>query len=167
MIGKVEGVAALDTKEISIDAALVAIVTPDNLQPRVRASYTQRRPASVAAVGARRVDVLHLPRTRLVAIGAGGQSADRADINAHSAFFAFQVIFFIGRNHGHDTAVLYAQCPNVHAFAADPNTAVAQDAARPIEIDNRRPLLLFAVILDIDVPGLSRAIGKSHVLQFA
>ena len=77
------------------------------------------------------------------------------------------MVFFIGRNHRSHAAVLYAQRPYVHTFATNAHAAVAQDAARPIEVNDRRPLLLFAMILDIDVLGLGRAIRKSHVLQFA
>ena len=77
------------------------------------------------------------------------------------------MIFFIGCNHGNDAAILYAQRPDVHAFPAHADTPVAQNAPRPIEVDNRRPLLLVPVILDVDVFGLGRTIGKSHVLQFA
>src|ERR1019366_1517304 len=65
------------------------------------------------------------------------------------------------------SAVLHAERPNVHAFAADAHTAVAQNAARTVEVHHRRPLLFFLVVLGLRELGFGGAVGKRHVLQFA
>ncbi len=65
------------------------------------------------------------------------------------------------------TAVLNAQRPDIHAFAANPNAAVAQDAARAVEVHHRRPLLLVAVVLHVHELRFGRAVLEGHVLQFA
>src|SRR5580692_9426027 len=98
-------------------------------------------------MGADRADMLHLPGARLVTIRAGSECTDRADVDAHAALFAFQVIFFIGSDEGTHAAVLHAESPHVHALAAHPHAAVAENAARPVEEHHRRPLLLVLVIL--------------------
>ena len=68
---------------------------------------------------------------------------------------------------GARAAVLDAQRPHVHAFAANAHAAVAEDAARAIEVDDRRPLLLFAMVLDVDELRFGGAVLEGHVLQFA
>ena len=93
MLGEVEGVASLDAQEIAVDAALVAIVAAHNLHAGFGAAYAQRRLAAVAAMRADGADVIHLPGTRLVTIGADGERADRAYVDAHAALFALQMIF--------------------------------------------------------------------------
>ncbi len=167
VVREVEGVAPLDAQEVIVDAALVAVVAAHNLHAGIGAAHAQRGLAAIAAMGADGADMLHLPGTGLVAIRARGERADRANVDAHAALFALQVIFFIGRNDGTDTAVLHAQRPHVHAFAADAHAAVAQDAARPVEEHHRRPLLLILVLLGLHVPGFGGAVGERHVLQFA
>ncbi len=64
-------------------------------------------------------------------------------------------------------AILNAECPDIHAFAADPHAAIAKNATRTVEEHHRRPLLLFLMILGVDIFRLGGAVGKSHVLQFA
>ena len=98
IVGEVEGVASLDAQEVAVDAALVAIVAAHNLHAGIGAAHAQRGLAAVAAMRADGADVLHLPRPRLVAISAGGERADRADVDAHAALFALQMVFFIGRD---------------------------------------------------------------------
>src|SRR5271165_806902 len=144
---KIESIAPLDAKKIAVDAALVAIVPTHNLHAGIGSADTQCRLAAVGAMSARRAHVLHLPWTRLVAIRARSQRPHRAYIDAHAALFALQMVIVIGRNDRADATVLYAQCPNIHALAAHPHTAVAKNAARPVKEDHRRPLLLFLVIL--------------------
>ena len=68
MVGEIEGVTALDAQEVSVDTALVAIVATDNLHAGIGAANAQGGFASIAAVRAGRPNVVHLPRTRLVAI---------------------------------------------------------------------------------------------------
>src|SRR5512140_3100288 len=106
------------------------------------APYTQRRLAFVAAVRADRADVVYLLRPRLVAIGAAGQCADGADVDAHAALFALQVVFFIGCDDAGDATILHPERPHVHALAAHAHAAVAQNATRAVEVHHRRPLLL-------------------------
>jgi hypothetical protein len=70
MIGEVEGVAPLDAEEIFVDTALIAVVAAHNLRAVIGAADTERCFAAIAAVRADGGDVVHLPRPRLVAIGA-------------------------------------------------------------------------------------------------
>jgi hypothetical protein len=62
---------------------------------------------------------------------------------------------------------LDAECEDVHAFAAHADAAIAENAARAVEVDDRRPLLLFAMVLGFGVEAVSSAVLESHVLQFA
>ena len=167
MMRKIECIAALDAQEIAINPALVAVVTADNLRASVALAHAQRGLTPVPAMGADRADVVHFPRTRFVTVRARGERADRADVDAHPALFAVQMIFLIGSDDRTDAAILDAQRPNIHAFAADAHAAVAKDAARTVEINHRRPLLLFLVVLGLHELRLGRAVGERHVLQFA
>src|SRR5260370_31574580 len=115
---KVESVAALDAQEIAIDPALVAVVPADDLRAGVALAHAQCGLTSVPAMGADRAHMVHFPRARLVAVGARSQRADRADVDAHPALFAVEMIVLIGRDDPTHPAVLHAQRPNVHAFAA-------------------------------------------------
>src|SRR5579872_1009463 len=108
MIGKVETIPALDAEEISVRPALIAVIASHDLHTAIGAPHAQRRLAPVAAVRADRAHVLHLPGPRLVAIRAGGERPHRANVDAHAALFAFQVIFFIRRDQRTHTAVLHA-----------------------------------------------------------
>src|SRR5262249_32849131 len=66
MMGKIEGIPALDAKEIAVDPALVAIVPTDDLHSSVGSTHTQSCLATIAAMGADGAHVVHLPRPRLV-----------------------------------------------------------------------------------------------------
>ena len=167
VIGEIESVAALDAEEIAVDAALVAIVSAHNLHAGLGAAHAQSGLASVGAVGAGRADVVHLPGTRLIAISSRSQRAHRTDVDAHAALFALQMIFFIGSDDRAHAAVLHSERPDVHALAAHPHAAIAKNAARPVEVHHRRPLLLFLVVLGLHVLRFRGAVGKCHVLQFA
>src|ERR1700694_2456399 len=161
---KVKSVASLDAQEIAVDPTLVTVVTADDLRAGFAPAHAQRGLASIPAVGADRAHVVHLPRTRLVAIGARGERADRTDVDAHTALFAVEMVVLIGRtdirsNDGTDAAILHAESPNVHAFAADAHAAVAQDAARAVEIHHWRPLLFFLVVLGLHEFRLGGARG--------
>src|SRR5215469_1344216 len=109
----------------------------------------------------------HLPRSRLVAIGTRGQRSDWANIDAHAAFFALEVILLVRKNGGNHSAVLDAERPNIHAFATHADTAIAENAAGPVKVHHWRPLLLITMVLQVDEFGLGSAVGKRHVLQFA
>src|ERR1700676_5551352 len=115
MMIEVECVAALDAQEFAIDTGVVAVVAANDLV----VAHAQRGLASVRAVGADGTDVLHFPRTRLVSIGAAGERADRADVDAHAALVALEVVLVIGRNLGIDAAVDDSQRADSHALIAD------------------------------------------------
>src|ERR1700686_5270174 len=167
MLRKVESIAPFDAKEIAIDSTFVAIVSAHNLRARLTLANAQSRLAAIAAVGADRAHMIHLPRPRLVAIRSRGERADWADIDAHAALFAVEVIVLIRGDDRTDAAILHAERPNVHAFAANAHAAVTKNAARAIEINHRRPLLLFLVVLRLHEFRFGGAIGERHVLQFA
>ena len=113
VIGEIEAVSALDAEEIAVRAALVAIVATNDFHASVGAPHAERRLAAVTAVGADRADMLHLPRTRFVPIRARCERAHRADVDAHAALFALQMILFIGCDDGTHAAILYAERPHV------------------------------------------------------
>src|SRR6185312_1539024 len=166
-VSEIESVAALDAKEIAVDATLVAIVSANDLHAGLGAAHTQSGLASVGTMSASRADVIHLPGAGLITISSRSECAHRTDVDAHAAFFALQVILFIWCDDRAYAAVLYPQRPDIHALAAHPHAAVAENAARPVKIHNRRPLLLFLVVLGLHVLRFRRAVGKRHVLQFA
>src|SRR5258708_5745212 len=99
---EIERVAAFDAKEFAVDAGVVAIVPSDDLV----VANAQRGLASVRAVCADRADVLHLPGTRLVTICTAGERAHRADIDAHAAFVAIEVIEAVGLDLAVDAAIV-------------------------------------------------------------
>ena len=167
VIEVIKSVAALDAEEIAVNAALVAIIATDDVHAGIRAAHAQRGLAAIAAMRADGANVLHLPRARFVAISAGGQRADRADVDAHAALFAVKMVAFIRRDHRAGAAKLHAESGNVHAFTADAHAAVAEDAARTIKVDHGRPLLFFFMQLAFHIARFRRAILERHVLQFA
>ncbi len=77
------------------------------------------------------------------------------------------MILLIWGDNRTDGAILYAERPDIHPLAADAHAAIAQNAAWPIEIDNRGPLLFVAVILGLGEFRLGSTVGERHVLQFA
>src|SRR3974390_1218942 len=105
MVGKIEGVASLDAQEVAVDSTLVAIVAAHDLHPGVRAAHSQGGLAAVTAMRADGAKVLHLPRPCLVAVSAGGERADRADVDAHAALFALQMLLLVRCNDGARTTV--------------------------------------------------------------
>src|SRR5476649_1840140 len=94
MLGEVEAEAALHAEEIFIDTGKIAVVGAHDFV----ISNAQGGFAAVRTVRADRGDILHFPRAGLVAVGAAGQRSDRADIDAHAALFALEVVFAIGDN---------------------------------------------------------------------
>ena len=113
-------------------------------------------------------DMIHLPGPRFVAIAAAGERAHGANVDAHAALFAVELVVpYIGDDHRVCAAVLHAERPHIHAFAAHADAAVAEDAARAVVKDGRRPLLLVAMVLGLGVEAFARAILEGHVLQFA
>src|SRR5258707_717985 len=73
----------------------------------------------------------------------------------------------IGDDFGNRTAIAYAQGSHAHALVAGAYAAVAQDAARGVEVHDRAPLLFVDVQLALDEAAFTRAIAEDHVLQFA
>src|SRR5438552_18756415 len=73
----------------------------------------------------------------------------------------------VGSDDGGCAAVLDAEREDVHALAAHPDAAVTQNAAWAVEVDHRRPLLLFAVVLGFGVEAVGGAVLEGHVLQLA
>ena len=98
VVGEVEGVAALVAEEVAVDAGLVAVVAADDLAAVGGGAHAEGGLAAVAAVRADGGDVVHLPRARLVAIGAGGQRADGAGVDAHAALLAVDMREVVGRD---------------------------------------------------------------------
>src|SRR4029077_16111692 len=67
-VNEVESKATLGAEEVTVDSAFVAIVGANNFRAVVGLSNSQCHFASVGAVRANGGDVVHFPRTRLVAI---------------------------------------------------------------------------------------------------
>ena len=127
----------------------------------------ERGLAAVRTVRANGGHVFHFPGPRFVAIRAAGQCADRTNVNAHAALFAFEVIAAVGDNHAIRTAHADAQGLDVHALIANANTAEAQNAPRSIVVNDLRPFFFWAMNFFFDEAAGVRAISKDHVLQFA
>ena len=71
------------------------------------------------------------------------------------------------KDHGIHSARADAEGLYVHAFVAYAHAAEAENAARRIVIDQRRPFLLGSVEFFLDETGLVEAVAEGHVLQFA
>src|SRR5438128_11547726 len=160
---EIETETALDAQEVAVDAAHVAVVGADNFV----IANAERGLAAVRTVRANRGHVFHFPGPRFVAIRAAGQCADRTDVNAHAALFAFEVIAAVGDNHAIRAAHADAQSLDIHALIANANAAEAQDAPRSIVVNDLRPFFFRAVNFLFDEAAGVRAIAKDPVLQFA
>src|SRR4029077_18862285 len=123
--------------------------------------------AAVGAVRASCGDVLHFPRPRFVAIRAAGKRADRANVDAHAALFALEVVFAGGDEHAVGAAHAHAESFYVHTFIAHAHAAEAEDAPRRVVIDELRPLFLGAMDLFFDETAGIRTVAEHHVLQLA
>src|SRR5258708_15744085 len=167
VVKEIESIAAFDAEKVAINAALVAIIAANNVHAGIGATHAERGLAAVATVRADGADVVHLPRAGLVTVRAGSQRTHRADVNAHAAFFAIQVVALVGRDHGAGAPELHAECGDVHGLSANTHATVAKNATWTVKEDDRRPLLLFFVQLAFHVTRLGRAVLEGHVLQFA
>src|ERR1700683_4704232 len=116
---------------------------------------------------ARSSNVCHLPWARLVAIGAAGQRAYRANIDAHPAFFAIQCARGVGQNHRMHATRAHAERLHIHTFVADTHATEAEDAARSVVKHERRPLLFGIVKVFLGEATVIETVAESHVLQFA
>src|ERR1700692_4231341 len=125
MMIEIECVAAFDAQEFAVDTRMIPVVPANNLV----VAHAQRGLTPVRTVSADGADVLHLPRPRLIAISAAGERADRADVDAHAALIALQVILVIRRNLRVDAAVDDSQRADSHAFIANSHAAEAENAA--------------------------------------
>ena len=99
MVREIERIAALDAQEVAVDAAFIAVVSANDFRALIGLARTQSRGAAVTTVGAHGSCVVHLPRTRLVAVRAGGQRTDRTGIDAHTALLTLQMVLPIGSDH--------------------------------------------------------------------
>src|SRR5271163_4325508 len=158
---EIESEAALATQEFAVHAGGIAIIGAQDFV----VAHAERGLAAVRAVRAGIGNVLHLPRPRLVAIGAAGESADRANINAHATFFASQLARLVGNDHGMHAARADAERLHVHAFIAYAHATETQNAARSIEINQRRPLFFGIVEFFFGETAVIQAVTESHVLQ--
>src|SRR5690242_16294062 len=95
-------------------------------------------------------DVLHLPRASLIAVCTRRERTDRAYVDTHAALFALKVVAEIRNDCRTRSAILYAQRSHIHALVAYAHTPIAQNASRTVEVNNGRPLLLIAMVLDVD-----------------
>ena len=104
---EVEAEAALGAEKIAVDAALVAIVGANDLRAVVGLAHAERDLAAVGAMRADGGDVIHLPGPGLVAIAAAGERADGANVDAHAALLAVELVdvAFACRIVGHDDGV--------------------------------------------------------------
>src|SRR6267378_1414154 len=141
MLGEIEAEASFDAQEVAVDAAHIAIVGAQNFM----ISNAERSLAAVRTVRANSGDIFHFPRSRFVTISAAGERADRADVDAHAALFAFQVIAGVGNDYAVGAAHTDTEGFYVHAFIADAHAAETQNTARSVVINNFRPLIFRAV----------------------
>src|ERR1700730_2986707 len=163
MFGKIETEATLHAQEILVIAREVAVVGAQNFV----VANAQRCFASVRTMRAYGRDVFHLPGARLVAIRAAGESADGADIDAHTAFFAVEMVLPVRDNYRLRAALAHAERLDVHSLVANANAAETQYAARRIVIDRLGPFLFRLVACFVGEPVVVGAIGENHILQFA
>src|SRR5260370_38321759 len=163
MVIEIECVAALDAEEFAVDAGEIAIVAANDLV----VAHAERGLASVRTVSANGSHVLHFPGPGLIAIGAAGQGADRADVDTHAALVALQVILTIGRDLGSNAAVHDSQGADAHALIANAHAAEAEYAAGRVVEDYGRPLLLVDMQLGLFVAALAGAVPEDHVLKLA
>ena len=127
----------------------------------------RRRPARLRAV--RHVH-RHLPRRRTHQRQLSLQDPPMGDeprLHRLHPLLAIEAVPLVGHDHGTDPAILHAESPDIHAFAAHPSAAVAKDATGTIVEDCRGPLLFFAVVLCLGVEAFAGAVLEGHVLQFA
>src|SRR5262249_36631435 len=95
MLREVEAEAAFDAEEVAVDTAHVAIIGSNNFV----IADAERGFAAVRTMRANCRDVFHFPRPCFVTIGAAGERTDGANVNAHAALFALEMIFTIGNDY--------------------------------------------------------------------
>src|SRR5438128_468895 len=162
-VDEVPSKAAFHTQKLTVHAGVVAIVGADDLV----IAHGERRLAAVAAVVADSARIGKLPGPRLVAVSAAGKRAHRADVDAHAALFALELVAPVGDDFAVRGARPDAVGVHVHALVADADAAVAKNAARPVVVDEVREFLLLVVQLALHKARLRGAIAEDHVLELA
>src|SRR5690348_15040539 len=163
MICEIKSEAALGAEKFAVETGMIAIIgSQDFVVANAESGF-----ATVRAMGARRGEIGHLPRARLIAISAAGERADGADIDAHAAFFASQFARLVWKDYGLHAARSDAQGFHVHTFIARTDAAEAENAARRVVVNERRPFFLGVVELFLNEARLVEAVTEGHILQFA
>ena len=111
--------------------------------------------------------LLHFPGARFVTVSAAGKRANGADVDAHAAFFANEMIAAIGDDDGIGAAHTNAERFDVHAFIADAYATETENAARGVVINEVRPFFFGAMNLFFDEAAGVGAVSEDHILQFA
>src|SRR5580765_6782701 len=163
MLGEIEDEAAFHAQEVAVDPAHIAIISAQNFV----VADAEGGFAAVRAMRANGGNVFHFPRPRFVAIGPAGQRANRADVDAHAALFALQMIAGVGDDHAVGAAHADSERFHVHAFVANAHAAETQNAARSIVINDFRPLFFGPVNLFFHEAAGIGAVAETHALQFA
>src|SRR5579863_3222680 len=109
---EIESVASLDAQKFAVDSRMIAIVAADDLV----VADTQRGLAAIGTMRTNSSDVMHFPGPRLIAIHAACQRAHRADVDAHAAFIALQVIEMVGSDFRMSATIDHAQRVHAHAL---------------------------------------------------
>src|ERR1035441_7015250 len=97
MIHKIERITTLDAEELPVDPAFVTVCPTHDGHSAFNWTGTKCGCTSVSAMCADRRGVLHLPGACFISVRAGGECADRADINAHAAFLALHMLLLVGQ----------------------------------------------------------------------
>ena len=163
VVDEIPGEASLDAEELAVDAGRVTVIGAEYFV----VLYTERGLAAVAAVVADGSGVLQLPGAGLVAIRAAGERADRADVDAHAALLAVELVVPVRNNFRMRPAESDAQRIDVHRFVADPHAAITENAARGVEVDQRRELFLRNVDFFHGEAALGSSVTEDHVLELA
>src|SRR5581483_4467655 len=160
---EIESIAALHAQELAVHAGMVAIIRSHDFA----VADAECRFTAVRTMRTDRGGMPHLTGPRLITIGSTGQRADRANIDARSAFVTFEMIAAVGHDLRSHSAIPDTQRIYTQTLAANTNTAVTENTARRIVKDDGRPLFLIHMDFRVDEPALARAIAKDHILQFA
>ncbi len=130
-------------------------------------AHAQRGLAAVGAVRADGGNVLHFPGARLVAIRAAGERAYGANVDAHAALFALEVVATVRDNDAVCAAHAHAERLHVHTLVANAYAAETQNASGSVVVDQLRPLFFGTVDFFFDEAARIGAIAEDHVLEFA
>src|SRR5438876_11571855 len=131
-LDKIKAKATLGAQEIAVDAALVAIIGANDFSAVIGLTDAESDFAAVGAMRAHCRNVVHLPGASFVAVATAGQCADGTYVNTHAALLAVELIAAVGGDYRTDAAVLNAQRPHIHTFAAHTRAAITKNAARPV-----------------------------------